>query len=385
VQRLRGPKGSKVRISILRKGTDNSLIEYTIVRDVIPQFSVDVSYMIDDKTGYIKVSRFAATTYREFREALEKLQAKGMSQLVLDLTGNPGGYLEQAVDMADEFLADNQLVVYTQGKEARYNENRLSRRKGIFEEGPLVVLIDEGTASAPEIVTGALQDHDRALIVGRRSYGKGLVQMPIRLNDGSELRLTISRYYIPSGRCIQKPYNGNLDDYHMEYASRFENGEVFDEEQMKVNDTAVYRTDKGRIVYGGGGIVPDHFVAFDTTGNSRYLNQLFTSNTMAEYALIYTEEHRAELEKQGLDKYVKNFTVSEAMLAEIIKNAKENKVPFDKTQYEASKEHLKMYVKAFIGRRMWDNEGFYPVINQKNEILLKAVTLFDEAEELAKK
>ena len=384
INRLRGPKGSEVEVSIMRKGQEE-LIDFTITRDVIPQYSVDVSYMINDEVGYIKVSRFSATTFLEFKEALFNLKDEGMQKLVLDLTGNPGGYLDKAVEMADEFLENNQMIVYTEGKEKKYNDSHISRRDGEFEKGPLIVLIDEGSASASEIVAGALQDHDRALIVGRRSFGKGLVQMPIRLNDGSQLRLTISRYYTPSGRCIQKPYEGSIEDYHREYVDRFENGEVFDEENVKVNDSLVYYTDKGREVYGGGGIVPDYFVPYDTSGNSRYMNKLFTSNTIAEFTLKYHEDNAEKLEEMGLESYLENFKVDEQMLKEVISLAKSNGVKFDDKQYKQSKDRLKIYIKAYIARSVWDNEGFYPVFNKNNEILNKALDLFEEAELLAQK
>jgi carboxyl-terminal processing protease len=379
---LRGPKGSEVNVTILRSSGDNMMIEYTIERDVIPQYSVDVSYMIDEETGYIKVSRFAATTFMEFKEAMYNLEKSGMKRLIVDLTGNPGGYLNTAVDMVDEFLGGNQLIVYTQGKESRYNENYISKRDGDFEEGALIVLIDEGSASASEIVSGALQDHDRALIVGRRSFGKGLVQMPISLNDGSELRLTISRYYTPSGRSIQKPFNGSVADYNREYIARFETGEVFSEDSVQINDSLVYQTDKGRLVYGGGGIVPDYFVPFDTLGNSAYFNRLFTSNTVAEYALNYSEENHDMLEQMSKDSFIKDFEVSDGMLDDIIKMAEGNGVPFVEVDFLKSQSKIELYVKAFIGRRIWDNEGFYPIIHQDNEILQRAIELFDEAEKM---
>lgn len=384
INRLRGPKGSEVDVSIMRKG-EEELIDFTITRDVIPQYSVDVSYMINDEVGYIKVSRFSATTFLEFKESMFRLKEQGMQKLILDLTGNPGGYLDKAVEMADEFLEDNKLIVYTEGKEKKYNDSHISRREGEFEKGPLIVLIDEGSASASEIVAGALQDHDRALIVGRRSFGKGLVQMPIRLNDGAQLRLTISRYYTPSGRCIQKPYNGSIEEYHKEYVERFENGEVFSEENVKVNDSLVYFTEKGRKVFGGGGIVPDYFVPFDTSGNSRYLNKLFTTNTVAEYTLKYHEENAQKLEDMGLDKFIREFKVSDAMMNEVVKLAKTNGVKFDKKQYLQSEPLIKNYIKAYIARSVWDNEGFYPIFNQNNEIINKALELFDEAELLAQK
>jgi carboxyl-terminal processing protease len=381
---LRGEKGSDVEVSIMRKDEDE-LIDFTITRDVIPQYSVDASYMIDDEIGYIKVSRFSATTYMEFKESLGQLKDKGMKKLILDLTGNPGGYLDRAVDMVDEFLAGNQMIVYTEGKESRYNDNHISKRQGDFEEGPLIVLIDEGSASASEIVAGALQDHDRALVVGRRSFGKGLVQMPISLNDGSELRLTISRYYTPSGRSIQKPYNGDLEAYHKEYLARFENGEVYGDETATLNDTMVYKTDKGRIVYGGGGIMPDHFVPLDTSGASRYLNRLLTTNSLAEYALHYYENNSKELESMGKDNFINNFRVTDDMLRDIVRAGESNKVTFNAAQFDESQELIRTYVKAFIGRRVWDNEAFYPILNQQNNIYQKALELFDQAALLASK
>ncbi len=383
ISKLRGPKGSEVEVTVLKKSGDNLTIDYTIERDVIPQYSIDISYMLDNEIGYIKISRFAATTYMEFKEALNNLQKQGMQKLILDLTGNPGGYMDRAVDIVDEFLAGNKLIVYTQGKEEKYNGRDISKRKGDFEDGPLIVLIDEGSASASEIVSGALQDHDRALIVGRRSFGKGLVQLPISLNDGSELRLTISRYYTPSGRCIQKPYSDDIESYHREYVNRFQNGEVFSQDSVQVNDSLVFKTASGRTVYGGGGIVPDIFVPYDTTGNSRYFNRLFRSNTVAEYALHYYDKHGDELEAMGLEKFLSDFEVSNDILEEIISEGEVNNVSYDKDQYDTSREQLRIYVKAFIGRRAWDNEGFYPVLHKQNEMIQQAIQLFDEATELA--
>jgi carboxyl-terminal processing protease len=382
IDKLRGPKGSEVEVKILRKG-EGELLDFAIKRDVIPQYSLDVAYMVDDETGYIKISRFSATTYMEFKEALLKLKEQGMEKLVLDLTGNPGGYLDRAVDMVDEFLEDNQMIVYTEGKESRYNDSHISRRKGEFENGPLIVLMDEGSASASEIVAGALQDHDRALIVGRRSFGKGLVQMPIPLKDGSELRLTISRYYTPSGRSIQKPYDEGIDEYRQEYVQRFESGEVYDVENLKVNDSLVYSTDKGRTVYGGGGIVPDYFVPYDTAGNSRYLSRLITTNTLSEFTLDYVQANKVNLESMGRDDYLRNFKVTDDMLASLREVAEQNGLSFNSEQYNRSKTLIKLYTKAYIARGVWDNEGFYPVINEQNEVLQKALGLFDEAVALA--
>lgn len=379
---LRGEKGSKVNVSIQRKGK-KELLDYTITRDVIPQYSVDVSYMINDEVGYIKVSRFSATTYMEFKEALNNLQKSGMKRLLLDLTGNPGGYMEPAVKMVDELLQGNQMIVYTKGKETRHNTEYLSHMQGDFENGPVVVLIDEGSASASEIVSGALQDHDRGLIVGRRSFGKGLVQLPIALNDGSALRLTISRYYTPSGRSIQKPYEGSIDDYHKEFYERFLNGEIYSRDSIKVNDSLIYKTDDGRTVYGGGGIMPDYFVPMDTSENSAYLTELFNSNSVAEFTLEFTDKNKDWLEKMSFQEYKEDFEVTDRILEGLIATGEGNKVKFDQDEYVRSKNLLRVYVKAFIARSIWHNEGFYPIFNETNEIYKRALTLLDEASKLA--
>ena len=379
---LRGPKGSEVNVGIIRKGFDE-LLEFKIIRDVIPQYSVDVHYMVDDEIGYIKVSRFSATTYMEFKEALTELRAAGMKKLILDLTSNPGGYMDRAVDIVDELLEDNKMIVYTKGKESRYNAQHLSGNPGDFEKEPIVVMINEGSASASEIVSGALQDHDRALIVGRRSFGKGLVQLPISLNDGSELRLTISRYYTPSGRSIQKPYDSGLEDYHKEYYERFQNGEIYVQDSSKVNDSLAYKTDGGRIVYGGGGIMPDFFVPLDSSQNSMFLSRLSNSNSIREFALKYYENNKAVLEKYNLELFINQFEVSEMMLKDLLDLSEQNGVKIDPDGFEKSKELISIYIKAFIARSVWDNEGFYPIFNQQDEIFQRAVSLMDEATRLA--
>ncbi|MCC5922086.1 MAG: S41 family peptidase, partial [Cyclobacteriaceae bacterium] len=321
---LRGPKGSKVELGIFRQGADD-IINFTITRDKIPQYSVDVSYMVDDEIGYLKISRFSATTYDEFKQAMKSLKEAGMKKLVLDLQGNPGGYMDKAVHIADEFLADNRMIVYTEGKQERFNSEFRAFRKGDFEDKSIIVLIDEGSASASEIVSGAIQDNDRGLVVGRRSFGKGLVQMPISLNDGSELRLTISRYYTPSGRSIQKPYSED-DDYASDLLKRFEKGEFFSADSIDFADSLQYKTTKGRIVYGGGGIMPDYFVPRDTTGVSRYMNALFISNTIREFVLEYVDENRDKLKKMEYEDYRKNFMVSDDMLNRMVELGKKNEV-----------------------------------------------------------
>jgi len=385
IKMLRGPGGSEVTVSILRDGEDE-LIDFVIERDVIPQYSVDVSYMVDEEIGYIKIARFANSTYLEFKEALLKLKDQGMKNLVIDLTGNPGGYLNRAVQITDELLDGRQMIVYTNGKEKGYTEEHYSGEKGDFEQGSVVIMVDEGSASASEIVAGAVQDHDRGIIVGRRTFGKGLVQLPLDLTDGSELRLTISRYYTPSGRSIQKSYeNGNLDEYYLEAYERYESGELYNSDSIKVNDTLVYRTDKGRVVYGGGGITPDYFVPLDTAQSSGYLNRLFSSNSMQEYTLKYAQENSALLESMGLESFRESFKVSNEMLMDLVALAEGNKLSFDERQFNKSKKLLRQLTKAYIARGIWDNEGFYPIFNEQDEIFQKAIRLMDAADELALK
>lgn len=383
-ENLRGEKGSEVELKIMRSGL-NEPVEYKIIRDKIPQFSVDVSYMVDDEIGYIKVSRFSATTYNEFMEALNKLQERGLKKLILDLQDNPGGYMDKAISMADEFLKDNSMIVYTKGKEQRYNSEARAIKDGKFEESPLIVLINEGSASASEIVSGAIQDNDRGLIVGRRSFGKGLVQMPVPLKDGSELRLTISRYYTPSGRSIQKPFGENPNEYREDMNYRYEHGEYFVADSIHFDDSLKYTTTNGRIVYGGGGIMPDYFVPLDTTQTSTYLNRLFLSNTLRQYTFSYHEKNKKMLENMGIDGFINNFQVTDKMLNELTSLAKTNNVEFNEEGFNKSKELIKLYSKAYIARNIWNNDGFYPIFNQQNEVFLEALKLFDRAETLAKK
>ncbi|WP_422361499.1 S41 family peptidase [Reichenbachiella sp.] len=381
LDRLRGPKGTQVTVSIMRKNNDD-LLDFDIVRDKIPQFSVDASYMIDSEIGYIKVNRFTATTYDEFKSALDKLDEQGLQKLILDLTGNPGGYMSMAIQMADEFLPGDPMIVFTKGKEFRYNQEHRAGSEGLFEDRPLIVLIDEGSASASEIVSGAIQDNDRGLVVGRRSFGKGLVQMPIDLSDGSELRLTISRYYTPSGRSIQRSYEGGKDDYYSDVYNRYTSGELYNADSIHQSDTLKYQTAKGRTVYGGGGIMPDYFIPMDTAGNSAYLNKLFTTNAIREYSLTYSDNNRAKLESDGFDKYFADFIVSEGMLKELITVAEESGLAYNDKQFKHSKDLIKLYLKAQIARGVWNNDGFYPIYNQSNEIYMQAIQLFDQAESI---
>ena len=379
IDRLRGEKGTEVKVTILRKG-ESEYLEFNIERDVIPQYSVDVSYMVNDEIGYIKVSRFKNSTFLEFKEALLMLKDQGMSKMILDLTGNPGGYLQRAVQMVDEVLEGEKMIVYTDSKEKRYTEKHFSGEEGDFEMGSIVVMMDEGSASASEIVAGAIQDHDRGLIVGRRSFGKGLVQLPIDLTDGSQLRLTISRYYTPSGRSIQKKYNGNLEDYHLEAYERFRNGEVYSLDSTKVIDSLAYQTAGGRTVYGGGGIIPDYFVPLDSSENSPYLNRLFSTNSMQEYTVKYANENKQELLDIGYDNYRASFVVTDEMIQELIKSASQNGVAYDEKGFQKSKRVIELLTKAYIARGVWENAGFYPIFNEQDEIYLKAVEILDRGE-----
>lgn len=381
VQRhLKGPKGTEVKIEVLRKNKKEP-ITFTIIRDKIPQFSVDASYMIDPEIGYIKVNRFSQTTHEEVKAAMTKLRKEGMKKLVLDLQGNPGGYMDQAIAVADEFLPAGEKIVFTNGQEKRYNENAVATNVGDFEQGDLIVLVNEGSASASEIVSGALQDNDRALVVGRRSFGKGLVQRPFDLNDGSEVRLTISRYYTPSGRSIQKPYE-NADDYDRDIAKRYKHGEFFTADSIKFNDSLKYKTLNGRTVYGGGGIMPDYFVPLDTTLSSKYFNELSFANVLREYCFNYAEANKKSLQAKGFRDYQQNFLVSDAMLNQVVELGKKNNIPPDFKDLNKNKKLFQVYIKAEVARHVWDNSHFYLIFNETNEVLQQAIKLFDRIPDL---
>lgn len=380
---LKGPKGTEAKIEVLRKNVKDPL-KFTIIRDRIPQHSIDVAYMVDRETGYIKINRFSQTTYEEFRKSLDDLKKEGMKKLVLDLQGNPGGYMNQAIDLADEFLAKGEKIVFTKAKDSKYNSEALSTEKGDFEKGDLIVLVNEGSASASEILAGALQDNDRALVVGRRSFGKGLVQSPFDLSDGSELRLTISRYYTPSGRSIQKPY-GDLEDYSKDMLKRYKHGEFFIADSIKFNDSLKYLTLNGRQVYGGGGIMPDYFVPLDTTQNSNYLNELYISNSIQEYTFNYADQKKDELTKMGYDKFYSSFAVTDEMLNKLVKVGEQNHVKADYKDMARHKKDFQINVKSQIARRIWGNQGFYPIFNENNEILQQAIKLFDRIPDLSRR
>lgn len=382
IDRLRGKKGTKVEVGIKRQ-RNPEILQFTIVRDKIPQYSVDAGYMVDDEVGYIKINRFAEATYKEFREKLELLVDQGMKKLIVDLQGNPGGYMDRAVNISDELIANNAMIVSQEGKEPRANAEYRAYKNGLFEEGAVIVLINEGSASGSEIVAGAVQDNDRGLIVGRRSFGKGLVQSMFRLSDGSELRLTIARYYTPSGRSIQKPYDDGLSAYNSDFHERVEHGELFYADSIKFNDSLKYETTKGRTVYGGGGIMPDYFVPLDTSWDSRYYIKMRNNNVVREYALNYFQENEKTLKAMKYKDFLDNFEIDKGMEKDLIAFGEKLGVDFDEEGYKKSESLIKTIAKASIARNVWGRESYYPIINDINEIFQEALTLFDEAETLA--
>ncbi|QHV95239.1 S41 family peptidase [Spirosoma endbachense] len=386
---LRGKRGTDVKLTILRKNDKEPKV-FTITRDRIPTYSVDAAYMIDNKTGYIKVNRFSETTYDEFKTALTALKAQGMSQLLMDLRNNPGGYMDRATSIADEFIAGNKLLVYTDGKDNRYDRQTFARIAGQFEEGPMIVLVDEGSASASEIVAGALQDHDRALIAGRRSFGKGLVQMPVTLSDGSELRLTISRYYTPSGRSIQKPYvPGHEGDYEKDLEQRSKRGEYYIADSIKNDPKLKFKTDGGRVVYGGGGITPDYFIPRDSTWQTSYLVQLYSKNIIREFAMEYTNENRKKLEKLPFTEFDRTVMINDEQMNKLIKDATDEGVKFNEKEYNRSKNYIRTQIKALVARTIYQknnkggqNNEFFRVIGESDDTYQKALKLFDRADKL---
>ncbi|WP_250630343.1 S41 family peptidase [Rhodoflexus caldus] len=382
--KLLGKKGSQVNLAIVRKGFRDTL-SYVLTRDKIPQYSLEVAYMIADKTGYIRLARFGESAYDEFKVALEKLTAQGMKQLIFDLRGNSGGYMDRAVKIADEFIGGDKLLVYTDGRDDSQDEQFHAYRNGLFEKGAVILLINEESASASEIVAGALQDNDRALLVGRRSFGKGLVQRPIMLSDGSELRLTISRYYTPSGRSIQKPYeDGKAEQYADDFSRRLAHGELFVADSNRFDEKLKYKTALGRTVYGGGGIMPDVFVPSDTSYQTPYLNSILSANLHREFTSNYIANHQASWKSKPLSVFLEQFNVSDAMLQSVIEAADKEKLTFNAAQWNKSKKYFTTLIKALIARGIYGEEGFYRVMNQQDKVVQKALTLFDVAGKIEK-
>ena len=381
MKKLKGPKGTKVTVGIERN-RDIELLYYTITRDKIPIYSKDASYMAAPGIGYVKISRFAQTTADEMRKAIAELRAEGMKDLIIDLQGNGGGLLDIAVEMCDEFISGNRLLVYTEGRSFPRDERRAdAEKKGVFEKGRLIVLIDESSASASEILSGAVQDWDRGLIIGRRSFGKGLVQRPVRLPDGSMVRLTVQKYFTPSGRCIQKSYEDGLAEYEKDKEKRFKNGELFSLDSLNLPDSLRYFTNlKKRTVYGGGGILPDIFVPLDTSENSNYFSEMLRTGVNNDWVMEYTNVSRATL----LKKYptIKDFTSSyelpETAMSEMIARLNDKKVAFNEAEFETSEHAIKIRTKALIARNLYDGEAFYVFINELNPALKKAVQVLQD-------
>ena len=378
MKRLRGAKGSKVRLGVVRRGIAG-ILKFTVVRDKIPVKTLDAAYMIRPHVGYIRIGSFGVTTHNEFMKAVETLKASGMKDLILDLQENGGGYLMAAVQIANEFLHNSDLIVYTQGRKVP-RQDYCADGSGRLLDGKVFVLINEYTASAAEIVTGAIQDQDRGTVVGRRSFGKGLVQRPIDLPDGSMIRLTIAHYFTPSGRCIQKPYKkGDAIDYAMDIEKRFEHGELYSADSIHFADSLKYYTlRKHRVVYGGGGIMPDVFVPLDTTQYTKFLRQMAARSYIINANLKYIDVNRKQLKKQfaTFNDFNARFEVPQSLIDDVVQAAEKDKIkPKDQQELQATLPQLRRQLKALIARDLWDMSEYFQVINETNPIVVKAVGL----------
>ncbi len=400
MSRLRGPKGTKVELTIVRRGVSEPL-RFTVKRDNIPIFSLDASYLIEPRIGYIRINRFGATTAEEFSTAMKALQKKGMKDLIIDLQGNGGGYLNAAIDIVNEFLQQKELIVYTEGRASKRSDF-LAKGDGKFKDGRLIVLVDEYSASASEIVAGAIQDWDRGVIVGRRSFGKGLVQRPIDLPDGSMIRLTIARYYTPSGRSIQKPYESsalatdslrneesNSLRYRRELLERYNRGELIHADSIHFADSLItYTLKSGRVVYGGGGIMPDVFVPIDTTLYTNYHRNLVAKGVILKVTTQYIDHNRNQLlaTYRKFETFDEKFEVDESLLARMRELAGEEGIEFNEEQYQTSLPLIKTQLKALIARDLWDITEYFQVINTTNQSVLRALEIIrsPEYEELLK-
>lgn len=361
---LKGEPGTDVEVAVYRRSTDE-ILKYNITRGEVPIKSVVASYMLNNDLGYIKIDRFAKTTYTEFREALLQLIDKGMTSLALDLRGNPGGFMNVANAIIDEFLEDGKLIVFTKNKSGKVTKD-FATSMGSFENGDVFVLIDQNSASASEIVAGALQDNDKGTIVGRRSFGKGLVQQEMDLGDGSAIRLTVSRYYTPTGRSIQKPYDSK--NYDNAYLERIHNGELAFKDSIKVVDSLKYKTPKGKIVYGGGGIVPDVFVAIDTT--STYRDYYYLYPALNNYIFKYIDNHRKEMEQWEVDDFVENFDNDNTLFENYL-----SEQDMRKPLTQEAKDELQMYFKAIFARDLFGQTGYFKVRHQKDKVIQKVIEL----------
>ena len=381
MKRLRGPKGTKVKLGIVRRGIADTLT-FVITRDKIPVKSIDATYMLRKDVGYIRIGNFGATTHEEFCEGLKRLKKEGMKTLILDLQENGGGYLQAAVDIASELLQKDALIVYTEGRTVKRMEYK-AKGGGLFEKGQVIVLVDSYTASAAEIVSGAIQDHDRGLVVGRRTFGKGLVQRPIDLPDGSMIRLTIAHYFTPSGRCIQKPYEkGKQKDYQMDVYNRLKSGELMSADSVHFADSLKYYTlKKHRVVYGGGGIMPDEFVPLDTLKYTQYHRQLAAKSIIINANLRYVDEHRKALQQQynAFDEFNQKFEVPQQMIDHIKAEGEKQKItPKDDAEWQRTLPYLRLQLKALIARDLWNMDEYFAIFNESNDAVQRALQLIEK-------
>ncbi|WP_304133059.1 S41 family peptidase [Phocaeicola plebeius] len=379
MKRLKGEKGSKVKLGVYRPG-EKDLLHFTVIRGNIPVKSIDAAYMINEKVGYIKVNKFGETTYPELLIALAKLNQKNCEGLIVDLRGNTGGYMAAAIQMVNEFLPNNRLIVYTQGRKSP-REDYNSNGTGSNQKMPLVVLVDEGSASASEIFAGAIQDNDRGTIVGRRSFGKGLVQQPIEFSDGSAIRLTIARYYTPSGRCIQKPYEkGKESEYELDLLTRYEHGEFFSADSIKQDETEVYHTRLGRPVYGGGGIMPDIFVPQDTTGMTSYFRMAANRGLIIRYTFDYTDQNRSTLQKYDTPEKMEAYLKGQNLLNKFAAWAEKKSLKRRNNLMMKSRRLFEMSLYGNIIYNMLGMEAYVEYLNESDKTVLKAVEILEKGE-----
>ncbi len=377
--RLRGPKGTAVIITVFRSG-ETELLDFTITRDKIPVNSLDASYMVSDGIGYIKLSRFSEQTALEFDEAVKKLRQENMKSLIIDLRGNTGGYMVPAVQIADQMLSSDELIVYLEGKHTSRQEYK-SEPSGTLMKSRIAILIDEGSASASEILAGAVQDWDRGVVIGRRSFGKGLVQNRFSLPDGSEIRLTIARYYTPSGRSIQTPYNEGFDKYFQTYYSRYFNGELIHPDSLNLPDSLKsYTITNKRVVYGGGGITPDIFIPIDTTYYSDYYRDLIRTSTLTGFMVSYTDRNRKSLLRKykTFEHFDKEFTFDKETMGQLIETGEKNKVRFNQAQYDISTAEMQRVMKGLVARDLWDMNQYYKVVNQDDYAITRAMSIIND-------
>jgi len=375
---LRGKRGTVVRVSILRRGK-KELLDFSIVRDKIPINSIDAVYMITSDVGYVNLNRFSLTTSDEFRDALARLKSMGMKNLILDLRNNAGGYMAPAIELSDEFLGPGKLLLYTEGMRSP-RENYYSTVKGNFEEGKLLILINENSASSSEIVSGAVQDWDRGILAGRRSFGKGLVQRPFNLPDTSQIRLTIARYYTPSGRSIQKPYHGGVDAYYRDFADRYHHGELVHADSIRLPDSLKYHTAGGRIVYGGGGIMPDVFLPWDSTPLTDYYLDIRRKNVINPLVGEYVDMQRNKLQKTypDFDRFREQFDVDDSIMKQFFTAAETAGVKYNEQEFKASESLIKAQIKGLIAQKLWDLTSFYIIANEQDPEVVQAVKLIGD-------